>query len=80
MDPSAAGRLKEWFRPVTLLGPSARADHWITLQAKFDDEDQAMFIVLGFGARVEVVSPPGLRQRVKQELMAALARRHEGTV
>jgi predicted DNA-binding transcriptional regulator YafY len=79
MDPSAAGRLKEWFRPVTLLGPSARADHWITLQAKFDDEDQAMFIVLGFGARVEVVSPPGLRQRVKQELMAALARRHEGT-
>jgi predicted DNA-binding transcriptional regulator YafY len=63
-----------------LLGPSARADHWITLQAKFDDEDQAMFIVLGFGARVEVVSPPGLRQRVKQELMAALARRHEGTV
>ena len=79
MDPSAADTLKEWFRPVTVLGPSAPADRWITLQARFDDEEQAMFIVLGFGSRVDVVAPPTLRERVERELTAAVARRREGS-
>jgi predicted DNA-binding transcriptional regulator YafY len=41
----------------------------------FDDEDQAAFMVLGFGPRIEVVSPASLRQRVDHDLAATLSRR-----
>jgi predicted DNA-binding transcriptional regulator YafY len=79
MEPSAAGKLKDWFLPVVVLGPSSRADRWVTLQARFDDEEQATFTVLGFGARVEVLAPLTLRERVDSELTATLDRRRRSS-
>jgi len=51
---------------------------WLTLQVHFEDERQAIFIVLAFGAKVEVLAPDGLRCRVRDELMA-MSSRYENT-
>ena len=74
MDPSAAERLKDWFRETTVLGPTSPADLRVTVNARFDDEEQALFIVLGFGARAEVVSPPSLQVQVAREISALVSR------
>lgn len=79
MARDAAERLTAWFHPVTVLGPSSATDPWLTLQTKFEDEEQAAFIVLGFGARAEVVAPDSLRQRIDQEFAAVLDRRRSLT-
>lgn len=53
-------------------GPDAEG--WITMKVRFDDEDQALFLVLAQGARVDVVEPLSLRARVAMELGAATER------
>jgi predicted DNA-binding transcriptional regulator YafY len=75
MEPSAATRLKEWFRETTDAGSESRDDGRVTVHARFDDEAQALFIVLGFGARAEVIDPPSLREQVARELNAMLLTR-----
>jgi predicted DNA-binding transcriptional regulator YafY len=50
-------------------------DGWVTLRVHFEDEDQALFVVLGFGPRVDVVDPESLRLRVETEVAATSARR-----
>jgi predicted DNA-binding transcriptional regulator YafY len=54
--------------------PPADRDGWVTLQVHCDDHEQAMFIVLGFGPRAEVVEPPSLQAEVRQAIAAAAAR------
>jgi predicted DNA-binding transcriptional regulator YafY len=46
----------------------------VTLRVHFEDEEQARFVILGFGARAEVVVPESLRERVTSELSAAIKR------
>ena len=74
LDPTAAEKLKEWFRATTVLGPTSPSDPWVVMNVKFDDEEQAAFIALGFGTRAEVLAPTALRERVSRELTAAAAR------
>ena len=79
VDPIVAEKLRDWFRPVTVLGPSSPADHRTTLQVHFSDQEQAAFIVLGFGARVEVVSPDDLRHRIAREIRLLCRPRKAGS-
>jgi predicted DNA-binding transcriptional regulator YafY len=68
--------LATW-RPSEPVEPaeSRRArEGWLTRRVAFDDEEQALFVALGFGARAEVVEPKALRQRRERELAAAVAR------
>lgn len=67
-EPYVAERLQEWFRPITVLGPSSPADHRMAVQVSFADEEQAAFIAMGFGADVDVVSPDALRRRIDREI------------
>ena len=75
LEPGAAELLKQWCRGAR---PSASAsvgdDGWTTLDVDFDDEDQAAFMVLGFGPRIEVVAPDTLRQRIARDVAAAFSR------
>lgn len=73
-QPEVAEKLTDWCRPMTVLGPTPPADQWHTLQVPFDDEEQATFIVLGFGVRAQVVAPESLRQRVDREVAALIER------
>jgi predicted DNA-binding transcriptional regulator YafY len=45
-----------------------------TFLARFENEDEAAFVVLGLGAHVEVVEPIALRERVLAEAEAIIAR------
>ena len=45
------------------------------MRAQFEDEEQANFIVLGLGPRVDVIEPAKLRERVSANI-AAMIRRH----
>jgi predicted DNA-binding transcriptional regulator YafY len=75
MDPNAADSLKQWCPEIVVMGPSSPTDPWVTLRIAFDDEDQAAFMILGFGPRIDVVSPASVRQRVDGDLAAAVIRR-----
>jgi predicted DNA-binding transcriptional regulator YafY len=53
-----------------------------TFHARFENEDEALFVILGLGAHVEVIEPIALRERVLAEaeaiiLRAAAAERHD---
>jgi predicted DNA-binding transcriptional regulator YafY len=75
MEPNAAETLKHWHPELVIIGPSSPADPWVTLRLAFDDEEQAAFMVLGFGPRIDVVSPASLRQRIDGDLTASVNRR-----
>lgn len=71
----AADTLSMWCRVLPTATDDARSDgQSVTLDIDFDDEDQAFFIVLGFGARVEVLEPTRLRQRVAAEIAGMFKR------
>jgi len=78
LESRAARTMKMW-HPTTVASdalppPSTgRGEPWTTLRVQFDDEEQAVFIVLGMGARVEVVGPESLKQRIDAELRAMVS-------
>ena len=47
----------------------------LLLRLAFDDEDQAAFMVLSFSPRIDVRSPASIRDRIDNDLAAALNRR-----
>ena len=52
----------------------AGADGWITCRVQFDGEEEACFVVLGFGQRAEVLAPVTLRDRILAEAHAIASR------
>jgi len=56
--------------------PAERTDAvpegWTTLRVQFEDEQQALFLVLGFGSKAEVLAPATLRDKVAAELAATV--------
>jgi predicted DNA-binding transcriptional regulator YafY len=42
------------------------------LQVAFENSKEALFITLGFGARVQVLEPASLRDQVIEEMRAAI--------
>lgn len=47
---------------------------WVTLQVQFDSKEEACFVVMGLGARADVLEPATLRAKVAKDLPAALKR------
>jgi predicted DNA-binding transcriptional regulator YafY len=75
LAPSAADRLKKWWSVSPLPDrPLPDPDGWLTLLVQFEDEEQACFIVLGLGSRVDVIEPESLRTRVAADHAALIAR------
>ena len=48
------------------------------MRVQFDHEKEALFMLLGLGARVEVVEPTSLREQLAAEV-AAMAKLHSQT-
>jgi predicted DNA-binding transcriptional regulator YafY len=73
LAPRAAQSLTRW--RTTSSAPAADGDgEWVTLRVPFDDEEQACFVVLGLGPRVDVIEPASLRERAAAEVAATLER------
>ncbi|HWZ83630.1 MAG TPA: WYL domain-containing protein [Terriglobales bacterium] len=76
LEPGAAEWMKMWqLASAAQPGETADAEGWITLTVQFNHEDEARFVVLGLGGRVEVIEPASLRERVAAEQRAALERK-----
>jgi len=77
LEPGAAKDMKMW-RTVTQVAPTAAGrsarDTWVTLRVQFADEEEARFVVLGMGPRVEVIEPVALRERVVKDAAAVIQR------
>ncbi len=72
VEPRTAAAFQWWHRRP--LPPPGRRRGFVTIDAHFDDEEEAAFVVLGLGAKVDVVRPASLRERVAREHAAALER------
>lgn len=73
LSPDAAKQMKRW-HSASEDGNGPNSEGWVTMRIQFDDEDQACFIALAQGARVDVLEPASLRERVAAELSTALER------
>ena len=69
-EPRVGEDLMSW-RAAQLI--STDDDGWLTLRADFEDEEHACFVMLGMGARVEVLDPAALRERVVAGAAAVMA-------
>jgi predicted DNA-binding transcriptional regulator YafY len=77
VERGVADALRTWCRVLPPApGEATTGRKWVTLRVDFEDEDQALFMVLGFGRRTEVVEPARLRARVASEV-AAMSKRLE---
>lgn len=76
LHPEAAREIETWRMTVQSAqnkhDPSR--DGWVTLRVYFEDEHQAAFVALAFGARLEVLAPESLRTRIRHELLANVHR------
>jgi len=72
LEARALASIEPW-RPCTRLS-EADAGGQVTVRVAFEDEEQACFVVLGFGPRAEVLEPAALKARVASDI-AAMARR-----
>lgn len=73
LHPESAKQMKRWHMAEE-NGSGPNAEGWITMNVRFDDEEQACFLVLAQGSRVDVLEPQRLRERIAAELTAALER------
>jgi predicted DNA-binding transcriptional regulator YafY len=78
IEPQTARWLKMWRASWSEDPEPPRPDGWLTLRMAFDTEDEACFVVLGLGRRVDVLEPEALRTRVATEAAAVIARIQEG--
>lgn len=75
LEPRAAKWMTRWHSTKPLGEPDANG--WVTLRLEFDSEEEARFVALGLGTRVQVVEPKALLSYVERQV-AELAERANG--
>jgi predicted DNA-binding transcriptional regulator YafY len=73
LAPDAAVSLRRWCRVAP--APEVRwvlPEKWSVLHVAFENSGEARFVVLGLGARVQVLEPVSLRDQVREEMVAAI--------
>ena len=73
LDARGAAWVRRWRMSWTELAPADEGG-WTTFRARFHEQDEAVFVILGLGARAEVIAPPELRARVADEVRTMSAR------
>jgi predicted DNA-binding transcriptional regulator YafY len=73
LETRAAANIRRW--RIVLEDLDSR-DGWETLRVQFDHPEEAVFVALGMGARVEVMGPERVKQRVAEEI-EKLVERHK---
>jgi predicted DNA-binding transcriptional regulator YafY len=75
LEPGAVEQMRmRWASSPRLVRETDDPAGWVTLRVPFEHEEQACFVVLGLGARVEVIEPASLRDRVAADVAAAYER------
>jgi predicted DNA-binding transcriptional regulator YafY len=74
--PDAAVELRRWCRvspAAETEGSSTIPAKWTMLHVSFESREEARFIALGFGARVQVLAPGSLRDEVIEQMKRAMS-------
>ncbi|MGH9596316.1 MAG: helix-turn-helix transcriptional regulator [Edaphobacter sp.] len=73
-DLRASQSLRSWCvtEPIKSKLPKSMPKDWLTLKIQFEEEEQARFILLGFGPRARVLEPASLRERILADARATL--------
>ena len=74
LEPRVARWVRTWVTAVVTRDAENDPDHWVTVKVQFDHEDEARFMVLGLGSRVEVIEPSTLRDRIQAEVAKVASR------
>jgi len=74
LNAHAARRITEWWAVLPAEDGPPAPQGWLKLRIRFDSEEQARFVALGFGPGAQVVAPAGLRERVLADARAVSAR------
>jgi predicted DNA-binding transcriptional regulator YafY len=71
LSPDAVESLKGWcaLMPAKARLPKGTPEGWKAMKVEFESEEQARFVVLGFGFRARVLEPEPLFDRVMGEAM-----------
>ncbi len=79
LEKRAADWMKMW-RAVSPVQAEERPGEggWTMLRIEFEHEEQGCFVVLGLGARAEVIEPASLRERVAVDTAAGMSTIIEG--
>jgi predicted DNA-binding transcriptional regulator YafY len=70
IDPRAAQSLIEWCATSPASPQKNTPDGWLTFRVEFEHEEQARFVVLGFGPKARALSPASLCERVHTDTMS----------
>lgn len=72
--PQAARSLRGWCATTPSENPPTQTfpEGWETLRIRFEGEEHARFLILGFGPRVRVLEPATLREKIQAEATALL--------
>jgi predicted DNA-binding transcriptional regulator YafY len=73
VEPRLAEDFMQWRAAKVVPDDGAVADDRVTLRTEFENEDHACFMMLGMGARAEVLEPAALRERVAAVAAALIA-------
>lgn len=77
LAPEAAAELKRWCRAAPATEVRCKPElpqTWTVLHVSFENSEEARFVTMGFGARAHVLAPKTLRDRVIEEMQAAMSR------
>jgi predicted DNA-binding transcriptional regulator YafY len=77
LAPDAAVSLRRWCRvsPAPEIQCAEPVpDKWTIHHVSFENSEEARFVVMGFGARAQVLAPATLRDQVMEQMQAAAAR------
>jgi predicted DNA-binding transcriptional regulator YafY len=67
LDARAARRATEWWPAEPVSEGDPVPESWRKLRIRFESEEQARFVALGFGPSAQVISPSTLRDRVRSD-------------
>jgi predicted DNA-binding transcriptional regulator YafY len=75
LEPRTAKVLKTWQITTVIDGyQNPDPEGWVTLKVHFSHEEEACFVVLGFGTRIEVIEPESLLKRIQTEMNSMMKR------
>jgi len=77
LAPDAAAELRRWCRvspAPEVQCTAALPDQWGIFHVAFENSGEARFVVLGFGARAQVLAPAMLRDQIHEQMLTAVAR------
>jgi predicted DNA-binding transcriptional regulator YafY len=80
LDPQAVQSLRSWCKTSLYKGKDKypTREGWVALNVLFEDVEQARFIILGLGTKVQALEPPALCQRIRADVSSVLEQYRPG--